>query len=161
MAEIELNGIQYRTGQKISAMDQFHVFRKLSPVMSGMGETFNQMPRTHPATEAGVTEADSPPPAGFWQALRPGAQALADMSKEDSEFVLYTCLRNTMRDNGAGGWARVMADNGAMMFEDIDAWTMLQLTWAVIQDNLGSFFGEPLPNGSAGEGYPSLSLSSK
>jgi hypothetical protein len=153
MAEIELNGIQYRTGQKISAMDQFHVFRKLSPVMSGMGETFNQMPRT---------QADgAPPPAGFWQALRPGAQALADMTKDDSEFVLYTCLRNTMRDNGAGGWARVMADNGALMFEDIDAWTMLQLTWAVIQDNLGSFFDEPLPNGSAGEGYPSLSLSSK
>lgn len=152
MQEIELGGIQYRTGDKMNTFDQFHVFRKLAPLMSGLGETFNQMPQT--------TDSEGAMPTGFWQALGPGAQALSDMSKEDSEFVLRTCLRNTMRANGVGGWARVMADSGAMMFDDIDAFTMLQLAWAVIQDNLGGFFGGPSPNGSAGEGFqpPSLSL---
>jgi hypothetical protein len=47
------------------------------------------------------------------------------------------------------------------MFEDINMMVMLRLTFAVMQDNLQSFFSAPLPSGSvAGEtaqvlAYPS------
>jgi Phage tail assembly chaperone protein, TAC len=136
MQEVEIGGNRYRTG-KLDAFKQFHLFRKLMPVLSGMGETFSDMPEG----EVQVNEK-------FWSAMGPVATAVAEMSQQDSEFILKTCLQTVSLWNGAT-WVRITAANGDLMFEDIDMMGMLQLTFEVIKDNLGSFFGAPLPNGSA------------
>jgi hypothetical protein len=153
MQELELGGHKYRTVSKIPAFDQLFIFRKVAPLWSGVGESFTLMPRTN-------GDGTGPLPRGFWKALGPGAQALSDMSREDSEEVIKLCLKTCQRDNEHGSWARVMTDSGQLMFEDIDVMTMLQLAWAVIEENLGNFFAAPSPNGSAGEvvSPPSLSL---
>src|SRR6266566_5255373 len=43
MQEIEINGKNYRVG-RLNAIDQWHVFRKLAPVLSGLGQTFSSLP---------------------------------------------------------------------------------------------------------------------
>jgi hypothetical protein len=147
MQEVEIGGNRYRTG-KLDAFKQFHLFRKLMPVLSGMGETFSDMPDTN-SGEIALNDK-------FWSAMGPVANAVAEMSQQDSEFILKTCLQACSMWNGAS-WVRITAANGELMFEEIDMMGMLQLTFEVIKDNLGSFFGAPLPNGSvAGEtAFPS------
>ena len=144
MREVELDGFKYRTGA-LNAFEQYHVFRKLAPLFSGMGESFTQLPAM-PRGENGELSEQIPP--GFWQALAPVAEALSKMSMEDSEYVLGTCLKTCTRLNEMGQWARVAAPNGQPMFDDIGLMTMLNLCYEVVNDNLGNFFGVGTPNGS-------------
>jgi hypothetical protein len=142
MQELELGTSRYRTG-RLDAFKQFHLFRKLMPVFSGMGETFSDIGPTD-----GTNVAMD---ANFWSALGPVATAVAEMSQQDSEFILKTCLHVVSRWNGQA-WVRITMPSGELMFEDIDMMEMLQLTFAVLQDNLSGFFSAPLPNTSEGAG---------
>jgi len=141
MQEVEYNGIKYRTG-KLDAFKQFHLFRKLMPLFSGMGETAAMQ------VMGGETEVNEN--AVRWAALGPISQAVSEMSQSDSEFILRTCLSVCLRQNPTGQWVKFTAPNGELMFEDLDLMGMLQLTFAVIQDNLGNFFPAQNPNGSGG-----------
>jgi hypothetical protein len=82
----------------------------------------------------------------FWHSLGPIAQAVADMSTEDSEWCLKTCLQAVSVWNGRN-YTPLTTPNGQLMFEDMEMSTMIQLAFTVIQDNLGSFFPVPQPNG--------------
>lgn len=145
MQEVEIGGQRYRT-QKLDAFKQFHLFRKLMPVLSGMGATFSDLPDSAPG---GDMTADT----RFWSAMGPAATAIAEMSQQDSEFILKTCLQACSRWNG-NNWVRITAANGDLMFDDIDMMGMLQLSFEVMKDNLGNFLTGPLPNGSESEAQP-------
>jgi hypothetical protein len=132
MQELEIEGRKYRTG-KLDAFKQYHLMRKLLPLLSGLGETFS--------------ERDPTVQRDFWKALAPIAQAISDMSVEDSEWLLKTCLSVVTTHNGRA-WIPITTAQGSLMFEDIEMSTMVQLAFAAIQDNLGSFFPVPQPNGS-------------
>jgi hypothetical protein len=56
-----------------------------------------------------------------------------------------------MRKNPTGQWVRIATPTGELMFEDIDLSIMLQLSFAVIQDNLQGFFPGRSLNGSGAE----------
>jgi hypothetical protein len=144
MEELELEGTWYRTG-KLDAFKQFHLFRKLMPLFSGMGETAASQ------LAAAASNTNVPEGAVRWSSFGPVAQAIADMSQQDSEFIVKTCLAVCTRKNPVGQWVRLATPQGDLMFEDIDLGIMLQLSFAVIQDNLAPFFpGRPL-NGSGAE----------
>lgn len=143
MQEVEIEERKYRTG-KLDAFKQFHLVRKLMPLFSGLGETFAHMPAQ--------TGGDD-----FWKSLAPIAQAVSEMSTEDSEWIVKTCLSVVTVWNGRS-WTPIMT-NGQLMFDDMEMMAMIQLSFAVIQDNLGSFFPGAQPNGSAGEAQLSPLLS--
>jgi hypothetical protein len=145
--EHEINGRQFRTG-KLSAFRQFHLMRKLLPLFSGMGESFAEMPGNVITGEG-----------QFWHSLGPVAQAIADMSDQDSEWIIKTCLSVVSVFNGRS-WVALTTEQGDLMFNDIDMQVMLQLSFQVVQENLGSFFPAPQPNGLDGEVQPSASVSS-
>jgi hypothetical protein len=132
MQEVEVDGRQYRTG-KLDAFKQFHLVRKLMPLFSGLGESFSHMP-------ASTEQAD------FWKSLAPIAQAVSEMSTEDSEWILKTCLTAVTVNNGRA-YVPITTPQGQLMFDDMEMTTMIQLAFTVIQDNLGSFFPGPQPNG--------------
>lgn len=126
MQDVEIDGRQYRTG-KLDAFKQFHLVRKLMPLFSGLGETY-----------AGMSpEAASE--GGFWKSLAPIAQAISEMSTEDSEWILKTCLSAVRVHNGRD-YIPITTAQGALMFDDMEMTTMVQLAFTVIQDNLGNFF---------------------
>jgi hypothetical protein len=144
MEELEINDVWYRTG-KLDAFKQFHLFRKLMPLFSGMGETAASQVAAA-AQAAGASEE-----LVRWSSLGPIAQAVADMSQQDSEFIIKTCLAVCTRKNPVGQWVRLATPAGDLMFEDIDLTIMLQLSFAVIQDNLAPFFPGRSLNGSGAE----------
>jgi len=147
--ELQINDIWYRSG-KLTAFQQFHLFRKLMPLFSGMGETA----AANIVKQA--SQVGAPDDVVRWAALGPLAQAVSEMSQQDSEFIVRTCLSVCTRKNPAGQWSRVTAPSGDLMFEDIDLMAMMQLTFAVIQDNLGTFFpGRPLSDSEGESAQPS------
>lgn len=148
MQEVEIDGRRYRTG-KLDAFKQFHLTRKLLPLFGGLGEAYAQMP---------AQVGDTRDVRAFWKALEPIAQAISEMSTEDSEWCVKTCLAAVTMFNGHN-WVPIMSGT-QLMFEDIEMTAMLQLSLAVMQDNLGRFFPGTQPNGLDGEAQLSASISS-
>lgn len=116
MAEFEVKGQQYRSG-KLDAFKQFHLARRLMPVITAM---------------SGKESLD-----GTVSAV---STAIAGMSDTDCDYVLNACLAVVQRQQGQS-WAKVFDDRSkSLMFDDIDMAGMLSIAQQVIQDNLGSFF---------------------
>lgn len=129
MIEIELADQKYRVA-KLDAMRQFHVSRKLGPIVPTLVPVFLQMAREGGVKDIGASAA----------LLQPFADALAGMSDADAEYVLATCLSVVRRKTNADTWAPVWSDKAkACMFDDMDLGTMVQLTLEVVKDSLGPF----------------------
>nr|DAI70274.1 MAG TPA: tail assembly chaperone protein [Bacteriophage sp.] len=125
--EFEIKGVQYRTA-KLSVFDQLKVSRKLLPVLAGMLADFQGIKA---AAEGGdVYKA-------METALPKIADSLSGMSDEDTNAIIFPCLSVVSRKNG-NAWAPVMTQ-GALMFDDIDLMSMLQMVGRVVGDSLGNF----------------------
>jgi len=137
--EIEVRGQLYKAG-RIDAMKQFHVVRRLAPILSAMADI------------GGLQAAFSggqPQAADMAVMLVPLANAVSSMPDADVEYVLGICLDVVERKQPGGGWAKVRASNGALMFEDIDMAAMLMIAGGVLGHNLSGFFAG-LPSVSPG-----------
>lgn len=159
MIEFEVNGVAYRAA-KMDAFKQFHVARRLAPVLSGLvgllatvGTPDENAPEGEPqaAQDGDSAVAATKPPVDAIQALTPLAEALANMSDEHADYVLKECLRVVTRGlDGGTGWAPVTLRNGALVDTDMDMGTMLQIAFHVIRDNLSGFFAALPPMSPAG-----------
>ncbi|MBU9534747.1 hypothetical protein KTE49_30415 [Burkholderia multivorans] len=165
--EIELNGTRYAIG-KLSAMQQFHVSRRIAPIIPPMipvlmkfyaeleqADVARQQAVANAAlaalanSEARGEEADAPAADksrellsmvdAIAPVLQPFADALAGLKDEDAEYVFGTCLSVVERWQGAG-WAKVWnSTHKTSMFDDIGIDVMLPLVVRVVVANLGSF----------------------
>lgn len=119
--EFEIKGERYSVS-KMDAFKQFHVSRRLAPVLSGL------------AASAAGGKTD------FSAFLQPIAEAVAAMPDADCDYVLHACLAVTRRKQG-DAWVPVYnAGNKALMFDDIDLAAMLTIATKAIEENLGGFF---------------------
>lgn len=125
--EFEIKGVNYRAS-KLSVFDQLKVSRKLLPVLAGMLGDFQTIKSA--AQGGDVYKA-------LETALPKIADSLAEMSEEDTNAILFPCLSVVARQNGKV-WAPVMVQ-GALMFDDIDLMSMLQIVGRVVGDSLGNF----------------------
>jgi hypothetical protein len=119
MKEFEINGVQY-SASKIGAREQFHIVRRLAPVL---GEII-------PAVQSGDTA----------NGLPKAATAISGLSDSDADYVLFGLLQSVKRKQAQGlGWSPVSTGN-QLMFEDIDMGVMLRLAWEALLYNVGGFF---------------------
>ncbi len=125
MSEKEVGGVNYRIG-KLDAFKQFHIARRLAPVLTSWAE---------------VTKTQkAPEPGSEMDALKPIIDAVSKLSDADTDFVIHTCLAVVMRRDGER-WANVRSSNGMLMYQDITMADMLILVYSVVEENLASFFG--------------------
>lgn len=160
--EVTIGEHTYRTG-KLDATKQFHVARRLAPVIFSLGKSISEVKELAGLTKraeevaeavaqvdvAAATEAkakeiakDESSLGSLVQAFKPMADVIAKMSDEEVDYITGACLGVCERQQ-PGGWAKVRHINGRMMFEDMDMPTMLQLTITVIKENIGNFFPDP------------------
>ncbi|MCA8249262.1 hypothetical protein LGN13_10690 [Burkholderia multivorans] len=165
--EIELNGTRYAIG-KLSAMQQFHVSRRIAPIIPPMipvlMKFYAELEQADVARQQAVANAalaalaegkvpieaaDAPAVDkssellsmvdAIAPVLQPFADALAGLKDEDAEYVFGTCLSVVERWQGAG-WAKVWSvAHKTSMFDDIGIDVMLPLVVRVVVANLGSF----------------------
>lgn len=68
---------------------------------------------------------------------RPMADVLSKMSDEDADYITKTCLSIVQRKQGME-WVSLMSDS-RLMFDDLDAFEMMLLSFFVIRRNLANF----------------------
>lgn len=130
MVEFNLNGQTYRAG-KLDAFKQFHLSRKLAPIVPTLIPVFVKLSRD------GDLAKDI---AGIAAIVQPFADGIAAMTDADSEYVLSTCLGAVQRSTGQNTWAPIWSQAAkSCMFDDIDLGVMVQLVMQVVQDSLGPF----------------------
>ena len=128
--EFEVAGAHYRA-QKMTAMKQFAVIRRLGKVTKSFAEALSAWQKR---------KADDP-----FAIVEPFLRALGDLSDEDVAFITASCLAVVSRHE-KGGWARVTAGGGELMFADINESLLVlgTIIWNVLQDSLSDFFTELL-----------------
>jgi hypothetical protein len=144
MKTIELKGTTYVIG-KLDAMKQFHVTRRLAPLLAAAGES---------ASQVKDLEVDGI----FMRMAMAVTTGLASMKDEDAEFIIGTCCDAVQRQVGD---KRIAIRAGGRFFDDIDMMTMMRLTSEVVQENCGDFFaqligalGLPISAGTPDEAAP-------
>jgi hypothetical protein len=127
----EVYGNTYLFG-KLNAFQQFHVMRRLASVSSGLGEGISRL-------QAGGGAAKMQETGAILSVIQPLISAIGNMSNEDSEYVLQTCLGVVQRRVGTS-FSPIQSAPGDLMFPDIEMLTMVMLVWRTLEFNLGSFF---------------------
>lgn len=120
---ITIDQHEYHIG-RMNALTQFHVLRRIAPVLAPLGATFMNRKK--------LTLDD------MMEVLGPVTEVFAKIPEEDANYVIFASLA-TVKRIVDGRQAPVTAGE-QLMFEDIDAITMLRLTWEVVETNLQGFF---------------------
>lgn len=145
--EITLNGVRY-SSVRLDAFKQFHIARRLAPVVLSLGMGAALMMKFKEANASATPkskEAEAQDDlAALAMAGKPIADVLAAMSDTDSECVLKLCLGVVSREqSGGAGWAPLMNSAGTLQFNDLGLIQMVQLAHAVVLENLGNFMPAP------------------
>ena len=132
---MEINGHEYRVG-KLSAIAQFHVSRRIAPILPTLIPIFLKMSRQEPENKEAGLFGDID---GLSSVLQPFADGIAAMSDQDSEHVFTSCLSVVSRQAGNSFTPIWNQQHQACLFEDIDLSVMIKLVVEVIKDSLQPF----------------------
>ena len=143
--EVEIGGDAYRV-DSLNALDQFNVFRRVAPLMRGLGEGFASLPPE--VIDAGLDEL------GDRDTLRifgPIMDVLAGMDDSAVSYIVNKCLARVQIRTEGGKWTAVMPTPGRFQFENkMNMSVMFRLVIEVLRESevLGFFTdgpGSPLP----------------
>lgn len=139
--EVEVGGAKYRIN-RLDAMKQMHVVRRLAPMFKAIAEAMQSLGGVSVKFDELI---DSPQAV---EALNPLADALAQMRDEDADYIVGTCLDACLRQAAPNvdTWTPVRV-NKNLAYQDIELPQMLTLTWHVLTENLARFFpSRPSPD---------------
>jgi len=121
--ECEIAQHSYRIG-KMSAMQQYHLVRKLGAMIPILDDTLSRKADSGRAWVAGAAVG-----------------ILGQMSDADAEAVIFTCLDVVERKDG-DRWVKVHPRGGNLQYDDIDILVLFELADKVVEENLGPFFAK-------------------
>lgn len=125
--EMTIGTHHYSTTGRLDTFTQLHVARKLGPVV--------------PTIEGLVATRNEGKPKGILTVLM-----LSGLEDADAEYVVKKCLGLVVRKQLDGKGAKLLSSDGSLMFDDTSMNDLLELTVAVIEENLGDFFRTALAN---------------
>lgn len=158
MSDFELGADTYRIG-KLNAFQQFHLSRKVAPVIPTLIPVFLKLQGSARDQAVAAAAGESPgtgatPLSGDLEGLaalmQPFADGIAGMPDEVAEFILGTCLGAVQRKQGTAWFPVWSASQNVCMFDDLDLGVMLKLSVRVITESLGPFLRGML----TGQGTP-------
>ncbi|CCF09296.1 phage tail assembly chaperone [Pantoea ananatis] len=138
--QFEIKGIRY-SAHKLSVFDQLKVSRKLLPVLAGMLGDFQAQRESSKGGNVNST---------IETVLPKIADAVAGLSEEDTNAIIFPCLAVVQRAHGKDRWVPVMQGND-LAFDDIDLFSMLQIVGRVVGDSLGNFLPALPEKGTEGQ----------
>lgn len=117
---------------KMDAFKQFHVVRRLGPILGDIIPVAKKIKSVDAGTEDEKFGAIA-------EVIKPIMDGLSKLSDEDANKVLLSLLSCVEVKQVHGNWARlVVSDN--LMIQDMDLPTMLQVAGQAFAFNLQSFF---------------------
>ncbi len=132
--DFEVNGKKFKLG-KIDPIKQFHIVRRMGPVMSEIlpaAMDFNRAQKT-----LNMEDQD----AVFGEAAKVFAPVMVGLSKlsdADADRVLYGLLASVEVQQSTGNWARV-ANDSMIMMQDLELPVLMQIAGRAFMFNLSGF----------------------
>jgi hypothetical protein len=137
--DFEIGGRKFKLS-KIDPLKQFHVARRISPILADMlpamkglqkaSGTFDQLPSDEKLDKIASV-------------VGPFMKGLSQLSDKDAELVLFSLLQAVeVQQLPAKNWARVATDSMIMM-QDLDLSVLMQAAGRAFMFNLSSFFQGP------------------
>lgn len=138
-----VNNQTYKFG-KLPALAQFHIVRRLAPVIGDLLPSLTKVAKNYKNAEemkeAQLSEEE------MLVMFTPVVNAISKLSDSDANYVIFELLKNVTRKvTSSGGWAKITTGE-TLMYEDIDMPTMLRLCGHSLAENLGGFISA-LPAG--------------
>ena len=148
---MEINGIEYTIG-RLNAVDQFHVSRKISPLVPKLMPLIAEVAKGDLDKAIKAIESDGKGDLKDLQpladALSPFMEAFALMPEDDVNYIIYKCLSVSKRDGA------VVCRNNTIMFDDMEMAQILPIVIATIRINLGNFIQGLLMKASSMQKQP-------
>lgn len=143
MALFTVGGHEYRS-DPIDALTQFHVSRRLSPVVLALAPLIGLGTTVEELTSVITTDIGN-----NLRILQPAIDAVAKMPDDDVNYVILKTMARVHRGvknpntGSIDSWTPVWNSAvGMLQYEDIGMVEMIQIVWIVLRENLGSFFLE-------------------
>lgn len=132
-----IDGIDYQV-HSIDAVKQFHLSRKLAPIMARPIIQLLPLVMRLLSEEELSEEEKKSIPLHLQAAVPDFAEAIAALSEDDANYIIFTCLDYCWRKQDTG-WAKVRKA-GALMFADLSMLALIRLVVETIKANLGDVF---------------------
>jgi hypothetical protein len=114
--------------------------RRIAPALMGVIGLADLAPSAPAPAEGEPRPAPKIDLATLADKIEPFLAALGNMTDENADYVIDTCLSVVERKVGGDrGWQKI-GTGGALMYDDIDLATMLQLVFRAGAENLSGFF---------------------
>lgn len=133
MGEFEVKGLKFKV-HKISAFKQFHIVRRLAPILGELGPAMKKL--------QGLKGPDLE--KNQFDLIQPVMNGISKLSDEDSNHVLLGLLEAAYMKQDSGNWAN-MVISGQLAFDNLDLGVLLQVAGRAFAFNLSGFFSEPQP----------------
>ena len=122
---------------RLNALDQFHVSRKIAPIVPTLMPIITEVAKGDLSKAIESIELGDNNELGslepLAQALEPFMEAFAKMPEDDVNYVIHKCLAVVKRGSS------VVCRGQTIMFDDLDMGQILPLVVAVIRVSLGNF----------------------
>lgn len=133
--DFEMGGRKYKLC-KIDAFKQFHIVRRIGPILSELLPAMQKM--------ESVKNFDALPESGKLEQIAkfaaPVMMGLSKLSDADADLVLFGLLSSVEMQQPTGNWAKV-ASNSMLMIQDLELPFLLQIAGRAFMFNLSGFFG--------------------
>ena len=140
MSVVEIEGQKYEIG-KMSAEVQFHVFRRVMPLIRPIMISLRAQGLQEGSSITGKVKAEI---------LTSIADDLAEIPDERLNYVIDNCMNVVSRV--VGDQKLPLKVHGQRMFQDMDMLQLLMIMWAVLMETFGPFLTALLAGPSQGEG---------
>jgi hypothetical protein len=154
MSEVQIGDQTYLCG-RMPARKQFHVARRLTPIIKHLTPLFAAAPQVLIADGNG-TMVPAIGAISIFDGIAALTDTIGEISDTDADYVIDNCL-DAVKFASGGGWAPLRAagsppGTGIMLpaADRIDV--QLRLVWEVLRENLSNFSLETLLPSQTGNG---------
>lgn len=126
---------------KIDAFKQFHIVRRISPILADLLPSLGEFKKI---SEKGESISESDKLDSFAKLAAPLMNGLSKLSDVDADRVLFGLLSSVEVLQTTGNWAKVSSDS-MLMIQDMELPILLQIAGRAFMFNLADFFAA-LPN---------------
>lgn len=119
---------------KIDAFKQFHIVRRLGPILGDIIPIAKKIAGTKATSQSDEEQFET-----IAELVKPIMQGLSKLSDDDANKVLLGLLSAVEVKQSAGNWARISRDEN-LMIQDLELPVMLQAAGRAFAYNLSGFF---------------------
>lgn len=136
--DFEIGGKKFKLN-KIDALKQFHIVRRIGPILSDLLPAMKDAAKLQGGTKSLESMSEEQKLDSIAKFVEPIMSGLSKLSDTDAELVLYGLLASVEVQQTHGNWAKV-ATKDMLMMQDLELPVLLKIAGQAFMFNLTGFF---------------------